>query len=144
MGGYAAYLLLAFMSRGQPLAIVAATRVDIERVCSWMLIPSMACVLMSGLFSIAVHPPFQKATWVWVKTASGLAIFEGTFGLQSHARTVSQLAQQALSGDVDVAQLADQLKSERYALWFFLFIAVGNVVIGVWRPRFGRVVDKPS
>ncbi len=143
MGGYAAYLLLSIQARHADLASFATIRANIASICSWMLVPSMALVSMSGLFSIAAHPPFANAYWVWIKAFSGLSIFEGTFGVQSHAKTVAELAAKAAAGEVDPAQLAAQIHSERLALGFLLFVSLGNVVVGVWRPKF-RSPSKPA
>ncbi len=138
MGGYAAYLLLSIKGSHADPEAFAAVRANIAAICSWLLLPSMALVTMSGLFSIAAHPPFANAVWVWIKAFSGLSIFEGTFGVQAHAKTVAELAAKAAAGEGDPAQLAAQVHSERLALGFLLFVSLANVVVGVWRPKFQK------
>jgi len=144
MGGYATYLLLALKSSHGTPAELATSRVSIEMICSWLILPSMGLVLMSGLLSIAAHHPFANALWVWIKTVSGLSVFEGTLGIQSHARTVADLAAKAALGEGDSAELARQLRTERWGLWFLLFVALANVVLGIWRPRLRSDAKKSA
>lgn len=136
MGGYATNLILARPVVDQSPAAYAAVRAGIDLISTWLLIPSLVLVLLSGLFAIAANLPFAEAPWVWVKAGTGILVFESTLHLQSVARSLSELAAKALAGEqVDVAAVADSLHFERMALWVMIFVSLVNVVFGVWRPR---------
>jgi hypothetical protein len=44
----------------------------------------------------------------------------------------------AASGAPDPAQLAEVLRTEWGGLWLLLSLALANIVLAVWRPKFSR------
>lgn len=137
MGGLAAELALAAVGVARPGVEHAALRAGIEALGRWLILPSLPLVLVSGLLSMGLHPPFHNAGWVWVKLATTVVTFEGTLGLLSRVKDLSRLAQDAVTAPPS-PELASLLSAERGVCWTLLFLSGLNVVVGVWRPRFGR------
>lgn len=104
------------------------------------MLPSLGLVLATGLFAIALHPPYHSARWAWLKAATTLLILEGTLGgVQGTARDAAELARRVAAGDGDAtAALQQVLTHERGATWVILLLALLNVALGVWRPRLSR------
>ncbi len=102
-------------------------------VAGWVLLPSLALTLLAGVLAIAVTPAFHDVGWVWVKAATGVLVFEG--GLMA---VVGPLQAAAKSGAASLT--AHALAAERHSLWLLLAVALANVALGVWRPRFSRSV----
>ena len=139
-GAVAAHLLLlSVLPDLDTLAEAAALRAGIAAVATWLLLPSLVLVLVSGLLAIAAHPQFGNAGWVWVKVAMGLAIFEATLvSVQGPAMRNLEYTREALAGEISSSELAGLLHSEWGPLWVILAICFANIVLGIWRPRFGR------
>ncbi|MEQ8858858.1 MAG: hypothetical protein RIC56_09440 [Pseudomonadales bacterium] len=132
-------MLLAQLPHLETLAEQAALRESIATVARWLLLPSLTVVLACGLLSLAAHPPFREARWVWMKALLGLSVFEGTLvSIQGPAVRNAELTARALSGELDPARLAGMMHSEWGALWVILTVAVANVVLGVLRPSLRR------
>jgi hypothetical protein len=108
-------------------------------LAEWLLLPSLALVLVAGLLSMAVGKYFQDAGWAWMKLALGVVMFEGTlFSVQGPMQREAALAEQVLAGTADAALLGASLASEWGSLWVILLVAVANVAIAIWRPRIRR------
>lgn len=132
-------VLLSVLAEGSTLAEQAIVRDAIATLARWVLLPSLTVVLTCGLLSLAAHPPFREARWVWTKAALGLSIFEGTLvSVQGPAVRNAQLTAQALAGDLDAEGLTNAMHDEWGALWVILSVAVASIVLGVWRPSLRR------
>lgn len=142
IGAFATILVLVLFapSPTDSLPAYAATRLHIATVSKWVLTPSLLAVLVSGLGAMALNPAYHDAGWAWVKALTGLAMFEGTLlTVDATARRTAEWASAALqSGTADLATLEPLLRREQGGLWALLAIALANVVLGVWRPRFRR------
>jgi len=137
--GLAAHMVLLAGSPDASLSEYAVLRRNIELVSGWLLVPSMMVCLVSGLFAIAAHAPFQNAGWVWVKAALGIPMFEGSLAtIDSVAQRASELSARAAAGEVDAALVSEAVAREWNALWILLALAVAQTVLGVWRPRGRR------
>ena len=117
----------------------ATLRIAMGAIAEWILLPSIGIVLVSGLFAIAATPAYQSAGWVGVKLATGILVFEGTLVyVQAPMERAALQARAALEGEVSVAELAAPLPAEWGSFWVLGAVAVLNVVLGVWRPRFRK------
>lgn len=140
LGALAAMLILhTLLPPTQELAGYVTVRVAISRIAEWLLLPSLGMVLVSGLLAMAVGKYFQNAGWAWAKLAMGVVMFEGTLlAVQGPAQREARLAESAGAGEASVSDLALSLSSEWYSIWVIALLATLNIVLGIWRPKFGR------
>lgn len=113
-GGLAGYMLLLAATPAY-IAVESYTtlRESLAVVTSWLILPSILVVLISGLLAIAIHFPLQNAPWVWVKAVSGILIFEATLAsVDAPARQAVAAAHRALAGEIDPAELARLVRDE--------------------------------
>jgi Predicted integral membrane protein (DUF2269) len=138
-GSFAASIvLLTFAPATSPVAF-AAVRASIAMISKWLLVPSLALVLISGLLAIAVNRAFHDAGWAWIKALLGISMFEGTLlTVAASASRAADLSKAALAGGGNMAELAQVLRTEWNSLWFLLGLAMVNIVLAVWRPRLVR------
>lgn len=140
MGALAACLVLLASAPQESLEGYAAIRRGMDAIARWMLVPSLAMVLISGLLSIAANRAYMDAGWAWIKALLGIAMFEGTLlNIQGTGRRIVELSQAALaSGQTDEAALAPLLRTEWLGLWTMFALSFANLVLAVWRPRLKR------
>lgn len=138
-GGLAAYMMVLSMApEYTELLAYANLREGLAFVSKWLLVPAMMVVLVSGLLSMAVHHPFQNAPWVWVKALSGILIFEATLAsIDAPSQGAMRVAMQALEGEITPQDVARLVRDEWGAWWMILALSVANVLLAIWRPRFG-------
>ena len=143
MGAMACLLvLLAFVPTPTALAEYAVMRGAMGGIATWILLPSLGLVLVSGLLAIGVNRAYHNAGWAWVKLFSGLLVFEWTLaGIQGPMQQEAELSVRALAHEVEAAALGISLDAERKSLWIMLAIATANVILGIWRPRLTRIPD---
>ncbi|MEL6199699.1 MAG: DUF2269 family protein [Pseudomonadota bacterium] len=136
-GGIAAYLfVLAAAPEPTDISQVLTLRTSIDFLVSWLIIPGMLVVLVSGLVSMMVHTPFMEQGWVLLKAVSGVLIFEASLAsIDGPARRAKEAAERAAAGEFDLAELSGMMHDEWTALVILLGLAVANVVLGIWRPR---------
>jgi hypothetical protein len=141
MGAMAA--LVVMLSVAPPpsaLAGYAAVRGAMGAVATWIVLPSLALTLVSGLLAMVMNRAYLNAGWAWLKLATGVLMFEGVLVyMQGPMRQEAEQSAGALTGQVDPATLAASLGPERNTLWVLLFVATANVVLGIWRPRILRI-----
>ena len=138
-GGLATHMILLATAPDDSMADYAIVRSNIEAISRWLLVPSLAIALVSGLLAMAASSSFQSAGWVWTKAILGLPMFEGTLAtIDSTAKRAAALSAQAAAGDVDPALLSEMLAREWRALWLIMGLAIAQTVLGVWRPRLRR------
>lgn len=139
-GGIAGYLI--FLSTGpevMPTEDFARFRDALASLSRWLIVPSLAAVMLSGVLSMAVHHPFHNAGWVWAKAGLGLVMFEAALAsIDGPARRAAQAAADAAAGSIDAAELAAGVNDRVGALWVMLALAAINVILAIWRPRFVR------
>lgn len=132
-------LMLHHMPETSDLVAYTAARQQMGVIAQWLLFPSLAAVLVSGLLSMAWTDAFHGAGWVWMKLALGVSVFEGTLvAIQGPAKREAARAAQALAGELDPTLLGVTASSEYKSTLVILGVAVINVVLAVWRPRFER------
>jgi hypothetical protein len=139
LGSFAACLVLVTTAPTQSPVGYAAVRQGIAAISKWLLVPSLAVVVTSGLLAIAANKAYVEAGWAWLKAALGIGMFEGTLlTVSGSARRAADLSAAAAAGQVDAAQLQAVVHTERGGLWLLLALSIANVIIAVWRPRFAR------
>jgi hypothetical protein len=130
-GGLAACLVIGATANIASPAEFAAARQAIAAVARYVLVPSLAVVLVTGMLAIAATRAFHEAGWAWVKALLGLSVFEATLVTVGASSRQAELA----AAGADPGLLASLLHSERNTLWLLLALTVANVVLAVWRPR---------
>lgn len=139
IGALAAYAVVLVTVGTDDLAAYASARQVIAALCAYVLIPSLAIALASGLLAIAVYRPFQELRWVWLKALLGISMFEATLGIvNAKANYAASVAAMISRGEAHVSELAGTLTSEWYSLAAILTLSVANVALGVWRPALKR------
>ena len=141
VGSFATCLVLLAGAPAPTRSLIAyaAVRQDIASIAKWLLIPSLALVLISGLLAIAANDGYKNAAWAWIKALLGISMFEGTLlTVGASTRRAAELSALALSGRGDSAELAQILRTESGGLWLLLGLSIVNIILAVWRPRFYR------
>lgn len=142
--GYCAALLALIVLHGSlpdpaELEQFSALRIAMANIASWLLLPSTGLVMVSGLIAMGFNESYKVAGWAWAKLATGVLILEASLVyVQGPMERAAASARLALQGDVDLAILAGSLSSEWFSFWVVLGVAVVNIVLGVFRPRFSR------
>ncbi|MEM6667114.1 MAG: hypothetical protein AAF638_12015, partial [Pseudomonadota bacterium] len=77
IGGLSAYLALLWLAPQDTAETYVAMRQSISAINTFVLIPSLGIVIVSGLFAMAAHTPFLKKRWVGVKAVMGILVFKG-------------------------------------------------------------------
>jgi hypothetical protein len=139
LGAFAASIvLLTTAPTASPVAFAAVLQ-GIASISKWLMVPSLALVLISGLLAIAATEAYKNAAWAWVKALLGIGTFEGTLiTIGASARHAAELSALAASGRGDPAQLAQVLRTEWGGLWILAVLSLANIVLAVWRPRLYR------
>ena len=120
------------------LEAYALLRGAIAKVSASLLFPSLGIVLVSGLLAMAATRAYRDVGWVWLKLLLGVSVFEGTLvAIHGPAVRAAELAEEALAGAVDIAQLGKG-HDESMALTVMLCVALINIWLAVYRPRFGK------
>ena len=111
----------------------------VDRLARWVLLPSLAITLVSGLLSIGAVTAFHSAGWAWLKLATGVVMFEGTLlAVQGPIKREANLTRQFLNGDLEASVMATSFDTVSYSIIVLGSVALANVVLGIWRPRLGR------
>ena len=130
--GYA--IILSYAPQDSPNSF-AQMRQTISLLCNYLLLPSLALALVTGLLAMAVHRPFQELRWVWIKAFLGLSMFEGTLAvIQSKADYAAAIAAKIATGEEPATALDSALRSEWVSLGAIVALSIANIVLGVWRP----------
>jgi len=138
-GGLLCYMILLAAAPQDTPAAYADLRHSIAAISTYVLLPSLAVALISGLLSMVAHPPFLDRRWVWLKAAMGILMFKGVLTIVSakadYAATVSR---QIADGEAAGELLKTALAHEWSMLGIIMALTVANVVLGVWRPPLRR------
>ena len=130
-GGLAACLVINLAPAGASPAKFIAAREAFDAIASYVLVPSLAVILVSGLLAIAATRGFHDAGWAWVKALLGISLFEATLLTVGASRHSTELVAAA----ADPMLLAKMLTSERNTLLLLIGICVANILLAVWRPK---------
>lgn len=143
IGAMLGYIILLMYAPQGTAQAYADMRQSIAALCNYLLLPSMAIALITGLLAMAVHRSFQEMRWVWVKALLGLLMFESTLAIiQSKANTAAAVSAKIANGAAEQAVLKTALATEWTSLALILSLAIANLVLGVWRPRLARAPQR--
>jgi uncharacterized membrane protein len=123
-------LMLAPASAGGPGC--AQTVVAMSKIAGWIIGPSILLTVATGLLAMVANPVFQDLGWVWAKAATGILVLLG--GL--HVIGPLQEEAKRVASGADTGSTALLVDGEIGTLWVLLAVAVANIALGVWRPRF--------
>ncbi len=137
MGAVIVQLVLALYGATLPVAEHAVVREVIVFVADKVLVPSLGITLISGVFSITVHKPFQNAEWAFVKLLMTPLVFEATFLAVVAPAKAAAAAAAKLAGGQEAAEAAllSAMSKEKYGVAVVLLLYVANIVLAIWRPR---------
>ena len=130
-GGMAACLVINLVANRASPPEFAAARHAFAAIAQYVLAPSMAVVVVSGLIALAATRGYHDAGWAWLKALLGLSVFEATLLIVGSSRKQAEFAAAA----ADPTLLDALLRSERNTLWLLIALSIANVVLAVWRPR---------
>ncbi len=137
-------VLLARAPADITLPAYAALRQAIVAIHGWILLPSLALVLVSGLAAMALHYPFAQSRWVWAKAITGIGLLEGTLVIvMGTGRRAAELVTEAPSSADTAALMSELMRTEWIGLWTVFALCMVNVVLGVLRPRLDWPRAKP-
>jgi len=130
-GALASCLIINMVANRTSPAEFEASRRLFAAIAQYLLVPSMAVVVVSGLIALAATRAYMEAGWAWLKALLGLSVFEATLlVVGSSQHPVELVASAATPGVIDA-----MLRSERNSLWLLVAVCAANVVLAVWRPR---------
>ncbi len=138
IGSIASLLVLIGFSPRTSLAGDALMRGAIAEIATWVFFPSFALTLLAGMLAIAVNRAFHDAGWAWVKFATGILVFAGSFHVLGSIQDELKQSGAAVAGQLDPTPTANSF-GEQGALWILLAVSTANVVLGVWRPRLTQI-----
>lgn len=130
-GALAACLVIDGLDHGADAAGFIAARHAFAAIARYVLIPSMAVVVVSGLISLAATRAYREAGWAWVKALLGLSTFEATLLVVG----ASGKPLESLTAVSQQAALDALLHAERNTLGLLIALSGVNVVLAVWRPK---------
>lgn len=143
IGGLGAYMLMLIHAPQGTPADYADLRQTIKAISDYLLLPSLALALVTGLLAMVVHYPFQEKSWVWVKAATGILMFKGILTIVSaKAGHAADMSRRIADGTAPPDALASLINLEWGTLWIVMALSLANVVLGVWRPR--RIFPEPK
>lgn len=130
-GALAACLVINLVANRSSPVEFAAARNAFAAIAQYLLVPSMAVVVVSGLVALAATRAYLDAGWAWLKALLGLSVFEATLVIVGSSSKQAELVAAA----TDPTLLDALLRSERNTLWLLIVLSTANVVLAVWRPR---------
>jgi hypothetical protein len=131
-------IVLIYAPQDTPRAYAEA-RQTITAFCNYLLLPSLAVALITGLLLMVAHRPFLDTRWAWFKALLGLSMFEATFAIvQSKATTAAVESANVITGEGQPGALANAVANEWWSLGAVMALSIGQIVLGVWRPRFAK------
>ena len=141
MGGMLCLLVILYslpQPSADPQGFLRSTDVA-DSIARIILLPSLGVTLVSGLLAIGANPALHNAGWAWFKLATGILLFEGGLvTVQGPIQRAAMVTEEVVNAGGELAALAGVYGSAKGSIIVLIGVAVVNVVLGVWRPKFGR------
>ena len=141
MGGMLCLLVILYslpQPTTDPQGFLRSTDVA-DSIARIILLPSLGVTLVSGLLAIGANPALHNAGWAWFKLATGILLFEGGLvTVQGPIQRAAMVTEEVVNAGGELAALAGVYGSAKGSIIVLIGVAVVNVVLGVWRPKFGR------
>lgn len=139
IGAVAGYFIVLTTAPQDTPSNYADMRQTISALSNYLLLPSMAVALVSGLLFMVIHRPFQNMRWVWIKALLGLSMFEATLVIVgAKADYAAKISLEIVDGADKADILETALAYEWHSLGAIMAISVANIVLGVWRPALNK------
>lgn len=142
VGAFLMQLILSWQGIGtQPdvtdRTAVLGARLVLLDVVRWVLIPSVALLVLTGLWSMAASKAYSSAGWAWLKALLGLVLLKAVLLINhSAARDIVEWLQQTGVPDAQARwELARLARMEWLGTWVALGVSVAAIALGIWRPR---------
>lgn len=139
IGAVAGYFIVLTTAPQDTASNYADMRQTISALSNYLLLPSMAVALVTGLLAMVVHRPFQNTRWAWIKALLGLSMFEATLVIVgAKADYAAKISLEIVVGAEKADVLETALTYEWHSLGAIMAISVANIVLGVWRPALKK------
>jgi uncharacterized membrane protein len=143
LGALLAYMLVLLKAPQTTPHDYAAMREIISLICRFILVPSLALSLVSGLVAMIVHRPYLQKRWAWAKAALGLSMFESTLAVTQTkavdaAEFASRIARQGVEASEASHRLAEAIGSEWNVLFAIMALSLAQTALGIWRPKLTK------
>lgn len=139
IGALLGYMIVLTYAPQATASTYADTRTTIAALCNYVLLPSLAIALITGLLSMVVHKPYLDKRWVWFKAFLGLSMFESTLAIiQAKANYAAKVSAEIAGGAASASTLATALSTEWNSLIAIMALSIANIVLGVWRPSLTK------
>jgi hypothetical protein len=140
VGAFVVQLIVAARTppmAGTEVAALLGARQLMVDVAGWVLLPSTAAMLVSGLLLMGSNRSYSSAGWVWAKALLGLVLIKAVLLINhSAARDIAALVAAGIDGHPDrAAELARLVRMEWLGTWLGLAIALVATALGIWRPK---------
>ena len=143
IGALLGYIVVLVAAPQDSASSYADARQTISALCNYLLLPSLAVALVSGLLAMAFHRPFHERRWAWLKLLLGLGMFEATLGIvQSKVNYAATISRKIAAGEPETELLMRALTYEWYSLGALMALSIANIVLGVWRPTLKKARAK--
>jgi len=139
IGGLGCYMILLVAAPQEAPGAYADLRQSIAAISNYVLLPSLAVALLTGLLAMIVHQPFLDRGWAWIKALMGILMFKGVLTIvNAKADYAAAVSREVANGEAPADALQSLYALEWGTLAVVMAISVANVVLGIWRPRLMR------
>ncbi len=132
-------VIMSFPTPPTSVAEYASIRGAIAKIATWIFFPSFSLALIAGMLAIAVNRAYHDAGWAWVKLATGILLFAGSFQVLGSIQDEAKRSASALADQLNPEPISSSFGAERSVLWVLLAVSIANVVLGIWRPRLTQI-----
>lgn len=104
----------------------------------WVVGPSIALTIVTGLLAMVATPGFKDAGWVWAKAATGILLLQAGLHAIAPFEKEAKGAAKALADGGGHEAATRLFTAELNTLWLLLAVSLANIALAIWRPRFPK------